>query len=163
MAIYSLDKLVNQARRLAAEYRRATGKPLPVGAEIARHDAARLLGLELQEAQGTGFDAIGRGARAGRRFQIKGRALFPEQRSSPRIGQLGRPEDWDALLLVLMDENFEPTEIYEAEREAVQAALAEASARRSRGALSVARVKAIGRRVWRRRRIPPTADSAPAP
>ena len=42
--IYAAEKLIAQARQLAAEYRRTMGKPLPgVSAEIAEYDAVRLL------------------------------------------------------------------------------------------------------------------------
>jgi hypothetical protein len=53
---------------------------------------------------------------------------------------------------VLLDENFDAAEIHEAEREAVLAALAApgSKARNERGALGVAKFKAIGRLRWRR-------------
>lgn len=150
MAVYSVSKLIGEARRLARDYRRATGKPLGgVGAEIARYDAARLLDLELCNDPTAGYDAIGRGRRAGRRIQIKGRALFDEHRGNPRIGQVKAEQPWDSLVLVIMDGDYEPVEIHEAPREAVLAELKEASgARRRRGALSVARFRRIGRLVW---------------
>ena len=46
---------MSETRRLASEYRRATGKPLAVSGEIARYDASRLLGLELV-ADNLGFN-----------------------------------------------------------------------------------------------------------
>ena len=45
MAVYKLDKLMAETRRLAAEYRRSTGSTLPVSAELAKFDAISLLGL----------------------------------------------------------------------------------------------------------------------
>ena len=54
-------------------------------------------------------------------------------------------------MLVLMDENYEPVEIYEAERDDVVEAMDKTSSNRSkRGAVSVARFKIIGRLVWSR-------------
>ena len=152
MSVYSVDRLMDEARRLAAEYRRATGKPLPVSGEIARHDAARLLDLELVDGAELGYDALGRGTRAGLRYQIKGRAVFSGQRSQQRLGELRMGRQWDSVLLVLMDDEFQPYEIHEARRDALVAALGETdgSKRRNRGTLSVARFKAIGRRVWNR-------------
>jgi len=150
-AVYDVGRLIEEARRLAAEYRRATGKPLPgVSAEIAEHDCARLLGLALEK--GPGYDALGRGARAGRRIQIKGRVIFDERKSGQRLGQLRVEEDWDSVMLVLMDENYETYEIHEAERGDVLDAVAEraGSKRARRGALSVAKFRAIGRLVWTR-------------
>ena len=85
--MYSIDKLIGETRRLAAEYRKATGKPLAVSTEIARYDAARLLGLELVDAGGqVGYDAIGTGSRAGQRIRIKGRAIFDRKHPGARIG-----------------------------------------------------------------------------
>lgn len=153
MDVYSVDKLISEARRLAAEYRRATGKPLAgISAEVCQHDAARLLNLEVAGPTVNGYDAVGRGKREGKRIQIKGRAIFDEGKSGHRIGQLKTDQEWDSVMLVLMDENFEPFEIYEAEREDILAELQEAAAsRRSRrGAMSVAKFKNIGRRVWTR-------------
>lgn len=151
-AVYSLDKLIGEARRLAADYRRATGKPLPgVSIEIALHDAARLLDLDLTPGAG-GYDAIGRGARDGKRIQIKGRVIFDEAKGGQRIGQLSSGEAWDSLVLVLMDDEYQPFEIYEAARDEIMAALAEqtSSARAKRGALSVAKFKMISHLVWDR-------------
>jgi len=153
LPLYAVDKLIAEARRLAAEYRKATGKSLGgISSEIAEHDAARLLDLELCREKPGGYDAIGRGRRAGKRIQIKGRAIFDERKPGQRIGQLKAEQVWDSVMLVLMDEQFEPYEIYEAERADVLAALqeAEGSKRQKRGAMSVAKFKAIGRLVWTR-------------
>lgn len=151
MGVYSVDKLMTEARRIAAEYRKATGKPLGgVSGEIAEYDAARLLDLDLCREKPGGYDAIGRGRREGRRVQIKGRAIFDERKSGQRIGQLKIDQDWDSVVLVLMDEDYRPQEIYEAQRDEVLQALDEgaASKRSRRGAMSVARFKNIAQRVW---------------
>ncbi len=152
--VYAFDKLISETRRLAVEYRKATGKALAVTGELARHDAARLLGLELLEDQGPGYDALGRGERDGLRVLIKGRAIFDEERGRQRVGQVNREHPWDLLVLVLMDDVFEPVEIYEVERDEVDAALdaAPESGRARRGAMSVAQLKIIGRLAWTRER-----------
>ncbi len=155
VGVYSIEKLIAEARRLAAEYRKATGKSLGgLSSEIAEFDAARLLDLELCGERSGGYDAIGRGTRAGKRIQIKGRAVFDETKTGHRIGQLKTEQEWDSLVLVLMDEQFEPSEIYEAARADVLAALAQAGAgaRSRRGAMSVARFKNIARLAWTRER-----------
>lgn len=153
MSVYSVDKLIAEARRLAAAYRDTTGRPLAgVSGEISRYDAARLLDLDLQPGEG-GYDAVGRsGERAGRRIQIKARAIFDTGKSGQRIGQLKADQAWDSVVLVLLDERFEPFEIHEALREDLQGELEQAadSRRARRGAMSVARFKAIGRLVWTR-------------
>ncbi|MBI2779671.1 MAG: hypothetical protein HYX62_07825 [Gammaproteobacteria bacterium] len=153
MTVYSVDKLIAEARRLSAEYRKATGRPLGgVSGEIAEHDAARLLELDLCDPKPGGYDAIGRGRRAGKRIQIKGRAIFDEGKAGQRIGQMKTDQEWDSVMLVLMDENFEPYEIYEAEREDILQAIAgsDASRRNKRGAMSVAKFKIISQLVWTR-------------
>ncbi len=152
MSVYSVDKLISEARRIAAEYRRATGKSLGgISGEIAENDAARLLDLELCSERPGGYDAIGKGERAGRKIQIKGRVLVEGKKlSGQRIGQLKLDQEWDSVVLVLMNEDYEPVEIHEAERAAVMEAVATArDAKRSRrGAMSVARFKAISHQVW---------------
>lgn len=149
---YSIDALIAQTRRLAAQFRAATGRPLPVSAEIAQYDASRLLELDPVPCGTGGYDAIGRGARAGRRIQIKGRVVPTEGGAAHRIGQLKLDQAWDTLMLVLMDEQFEPCYIYEAERATIEAWLNGSQGRRrnKRGAMSVARFKNIARLAWSR-------------
>lgn len=152
MGLYQVDKLMSEARRLAREYRAAMGKPLPgISAELAVHDCIRLLDLEPVPAGTGGYDAVGRGGRAGRRIQIKGRAIFDEAKGGQRIGQLKTEQEWDSVMLVLMDQDYEPVEIYEAERAEVLEAIDTTSRNRSkRGAVSVARFKIIGNLAWTR-------------
>lgn len=92
---------------------------------------------------------LGRGPRQGLKFQIKSRVIFDEHKSGHRIGQLKVDKDWDVVAMVLMDEQFESTDIYEAERNVILDELNKASSnRRNRGALSVAKFKHIGKLVW---------------
>jgi hypothetical protein len=148
---YAADKLIAQARELAAEYRRTMGKPLPgISNEIAGHDAVRLLGLEPNDAQlAAGWDALD--PQTGRRVQIKSRTIFDESKGGERIGQLKLNQEWDSVVLVLMDEDYQPYEIYEALREDLaDLAGAPSSGRAKRGAMSVARFKIVGELVWDR-------------
>lgn len=152
MAVFALDKLISEARHLASEYRKATGRPLAgVSNEVAVYDAARLLDLELTDSNTAGYDAVGRGEREGKRIQIKGRAIFDERKKGQRIGQLKMDQEWDSIMLVLMDEEFEPYEIYEALRDDIADELDKSSSNRSkRGAMSVAKFKIISQLVWTR-------------
>jgi hypothetical protein len=61
-------------------------------------------------------------------------------------------KDWDAVLLVLLDENFDATEIHEAQRADVLTALSApgSKARNERGALGLSKFKAIGKLRWRK-------------
>lgn len=150
MSVYSVDKLIAQARTLAADYRKTTGKTLPgVSNEIAEHDAVRLLDLELCQDRSKGFDAIGNGSRKGKKIQIKARTIFDESKTGQRIGQIRIDKDWDSIVLVLLDREYLPFEIYEAQREDIVEYVDESSAtQRKRGALSVARFRIIGKLVW---------------
>jgi hypothetical protein len=150
--LYSVNKLISEARRIAAEYRRATGKPLGISAEIAQHDACLYLGLETVE-DAIGYDAVGvTGERKGMRYQIKGRAIFDEKKGGQRLGQIKTEQDWDKIVLVLMDDEFETTEIFEASRQDMLEDIGEAGAsnRQKRGAMSVARFKHLAHLVWNR-------------
>lgn len=153
MAVYSADRLIAEARRLASEYRRTTGRPLAgVSNEVAIHDAAQLLDLEVAKDNSAGYDAVGRGPREGLRIQIKGRTIYDERKRGQRIGQLKTDREWDRVMLVLLNEEFEPYEIYEADREDVVSAVAESDnmKRKRRGAMSVAKFKILSRLVWTR-------------
>ena len=149
MGVYAADKLIGQARQLAAEYRRTMGKPLPgISGEIAEHDAIRLLNLAPKADNAGGYDAIDP-KRDNKRIQIKSRVIFDESKSGQRIGQVKLDQPWDSVVLVLMDEEYEPYEIYEAERDELEEFMQKSSnSRAKRGALSVARFKIIGRLTW---------------
>lgn len=144
-------QLLKRAKLLAREYYKLTGKPLGVTGEIAEYEAARLLGLELTEARTAGFDAIERGnGRPSRRLQIKGRCIPSAAKPGQRLGRIDVNKEWDAVLLVLMDMDYEVTAIYEAEREAVVAAIMRpgSKSRNERGALAVSSFRAIGTKRW---------------
>ncbi|MDH5394609.1 MAG: hypothetical protein OEY11_15605 [Gammaproteobacteria bacterium] len=151
MTVYETDKLVVEARKLAANYRRATGKPLGISSEIAEFDAARIMDLELLKDRPGGYDAVGKsGDHKDKRIQIKGRAIFDAEKGGQRVGHLKTDKDWDSILLVIMNENYEPVEIYECDREVVENALDEQknSNRSKRGAISLAKFKIISTLVW---------------
>jgi hypothetical protein len=151
VSVYAADKLIGQARQLAAEYRRTMGKPLPgISNEIALHDAIRLLSLEPAADTAGGYDAVDP-ARDDKKIQVKSRTIFDDTKSGQRIGQIRVEQSWDSVLLVLMDEDYEPYEIYEAERDELLEFMEKSSSSRvRRGALSVARFKIIGRLAWTR-------------
>ncbi len=124
------------------------GRPLPgISNEIAEHDAVRLLRLEAKVSDEGGWDAVD--PATGHKIQIKSRTIFDESKGGQRVGQLKLNQDWDSVVLVLMDEEYEPYEIYQAERPDIEEFVDESnSSRAKRGALSVARFKIIGRLRW---------------
>lgn len=156
MSVYQVDKLMAEARRLAAEYRRATGRTLAISGEIAVSDVIGCLGLALAPAEAEGYDVV-RNLADGRceRLLVKARAVFNDGRRPHRLGQLKLDKAWDALVLVLMNEDYEALEIVEAPRQAIETALAEAKPNK-RGTLSVGRVRLIGQVLWTREGGPAT-------
>lgn len=145
-------KLLAQAKALAKEYRALTGRPLGITGEVAEYEAVRLLGLELADVRQAGYDAIRRIGRKKVRLQVKGRCLLPGCSPSQRVGNIKLTTEWDAVLLVLMNADFEAKRIYEASRADVTAALTApgSKARNERGSLAVSKFKSIGRLVWSR-------------
>jgi len=140
-------QILSEAKRLAQECRTLTGKPLGITGEVAEYEAAQLLGVELTPARQAGYDAIEHSAGVTRHLQIKGRCLLPGCKPGQRLGSIDITKDWDAVLMVLLDDNFDATEIYEATRTAVLKALSApgSKARNERGALAVSKFKSIGK------------------
>jgi len=148
-------EILREAKRLAQQYRAATGKPLGITGEVAEYEAARILGVELTPARQAGYDALEHSNGTIRRLQIKGRCLLPNCKPGQRLGSIDVKKDWDAVLMVLLNENFDAIEIYEAVRTAVLAALSApgSRARNERGALGIRkftnhRETALGK-VWK--------------
>lgn len=136
--------IIEAAKLLAREYRSFTGKPLGITGEVGEFEAANLLDLDLAPARTPGYDAVDE---AGKRYQIKTRRLADYPKPGQRIGAIKLEQAWDAALLVLLNENFDPVEIHEAERPEVEGALTApgSKARNHRGQLSVSKFKSIGR------------------
>lgn len=142
--------LLGNAKLIAQEYYALTGKPLGITGEVAEYEAARILGIELTPARQAGYDAVEVIGGKARTLQIKGRCLPNGCSPGQRLGSIQPQKEWDAVLMVLLDCSFNATEIWEADRAAVVAALAApgSKARNERGALAVAKFKAIGRLRW---------------
>jgi hypothetical protein len=106
--------------------------------------------VELTPARQAGYDATEVKDGIVRRLQIKGRCLLPNCKPGQRVGSIDIEKEWDATLLVLLNENFDATAIYEADRPAIIAALTApgSKARNERWALGVAKFRSIGRRRW---------------
>lgn len=117
-------ELLCQAKGIAKEYYRLTGRPLGITGEVAEFEAARILGLELAAVRQVGFDAVRRVSNdAVVRLQIKRRCFGLDAKPGQRIGAIQLSKEWDAVLLVLLDRDLEAREIWEADREAITAAL----------------------------------------
>lgn len=145
-------EILGEAKKLGREYYALTGKPLGITGEVAEYEAARILGIELSPARQAGYDAIERKGGGIRYLQIKGRCILPNCKPSQRLGSIDVTKTWDAVLVVLLDEKFDATHIYEAERAAVLKSLSEpgSKSRNERGQLGVSKFKAIGVLRWKR-------------
>ena len=153
MGVYNLEKLMEETRRIAAEYRRSTGQTLPVSAELAKYDAVRLLNLETldsDEPQQASIDAYLESADGRKAVQIKSRVIFSEL-GKQRVGQLNIEANWDLLFLVLMNEEYHPTYIYQLSKEVLESFYDSQDKHpksNARGALSVKRFIALAEEVW---------------
>lgn len=152
MTTDSVLKVLAEAKKLAQRYRVLTGKPLGITGEVAEYEAARILGVALTPARQAGYDATETHRGRVRRLQIKGRCILEDSKPGQRMGSIDIKKEFDAVLLVLLDGNFDATAIYEAPREAVIAALTKpgSKSRNERGALGIAKFKSIGHVRWQR-------------
>jgi len=143
MSTAKIARVLTSAKKLAKEFRELTGKPLGITAEIGEFEAAQKLKLKLAEARTPGYDATDR---KGCRYQIKTRVIPSDRRlSGQRMGVVKLDHPWDALLLVLLDENFAPRGIFKVSRQQVWQLLNKTHSKsRKRGALGVSEVISIG-------------------
>jgi hypothetical protein len=147
-----IGELITQAKLLARQYRHLTGRPLGITGEVAEYEAARLLTLRLSPVRQAGYDAIDETTDPNRRVQIIGRCVLTKTYLQQRLGRIDLDQEWDEVVLVLLDQDFEPLAIYRAPRPTVEAALRApgSRARNERGALSIGKFKAIAQLVWNR-------------
>lgn len=145
-----LIALLTEAKSIAQRYYALTQRPLGITGEIAECEAARILGVKLALARQAGHDAVELADGKDRTLQIKGRCLPNGRTKGQRLGSIQPHKEWDAVLMVLLDSSFNATEIWEADRAAVLAALSVhgSKARNERGALAVTKFKSIGRLRW---------------
>ena len=143
--------LANKAATIAQEYRALTGRPLGITGEVGELRAAQLLGLELAEARAPGFDAceILDGGKIF--YQIKTRCQLADSARSQRTGRFKLTAGWDRALLVLLNDAFEATQIFEIEREKIEVLMTTSKSRAIQlGALSTSWFKKHGRLRWAR-------------
>lgn len=142
--------ILNEAKDVARRYYKLTHKPLGITGEIAEYEAATLLGLSLCSARQSGYDAIKILNGEEHRVQIKGRYMPDPKKVSARIGAIDISKEFDSVLLVLLDENYDAFEMYEASRSQVVAALIEpgSKSRNDRNQLGIAKFKSISNFSW---------------
>ena len=144
MTAYQLDKLIEQTRRLAADFREQCGQTLPVSTELAHYDAAKILNLIRDESSDSGVDFIGHTSFIGEKIQVKSRVIFDNQRSGLRVGKINFDSAWDRIILVIYNSAYHPTEIYSLSRDEILKSHDMNHAR----PISVAKFRAIGEMLW---------------
>lgn len=165
-------ELLRRATQLAREYYELTGRPLGITGEVAEFEAVRLIPrLKLAPPRQLGYDATRtRGGRT-EHIQIKGRQFsLTGSRKTQRTGAINVNNEWDVLMLVLLNERFETVEIHEIARELVVAEIKRPGSKaRARGQLSISWLKQCGQQVWpelrspsRRHRVPATKPVNPS-
>lgn len=145
-------ELLGQAKILAQRYRALTKKPLGITGEVAEFEAARLLGLDLTEARHAGYDATEVREGATWRVQIKGRCVSSLREAKGRLGAIDITKEFDSVMLVLLDFEFEALAIYESPRASVVERLNRpgSKARNERFSLGIAQFKSIATLRWLR-------------
>ena len=145
----ALRSVIRDAKEIAKRYRNLTGKPLGITGEVGEFTAAELMNLRLTGARQPGYDAV---TSDGHRIQIKARCVLPESKRSQHLGSIRLKHEWDTVMLILMDGDFEPLEIYEAKRPDIERELNRpgSKARNVRGSLGVGKFESIALLVWSR-------------
>ncbi|WP_198266447.1 hypothetical protein [sulfur-oxidizing endosymbiont of Gigantopelta aegis] len=99
-----------------------------------------------------GYEAIGTeqsGDLQGDKIQIKGRTIFSDAKNTHRIGQLKIEQDWDSVVLVLLNDDYEPFEIYEIDRATLSENVIDKQSKKAKkGAMTLARFKKIATLAW---------------
>lgn len=143
-------EIIRKVKPLAAKYYKLTGRPLGVTGEVAEYEVIRLLNLEFCVARQSGYDALRKKGWVMEKIQIKARALQHDSKPGQRLGSIKLDKEWDYVMLVMFDANFNPQMIYEAKRIEIEEALRKPGllARNERGQLSVSKFKSISRKAW---------------
>src|SRR5271165_2835873 len=123
VALEELASIINDAKGVAKRYRKLTGRPLGITGEVAEYEAARLLGLRLADVRQDGYDAVRQTNANAQKLQIKGRCIPDNGKRSQQVGAIKLKKEWDGVLLVLLDQELEPLEIFEADRSKITEAL----------------------------------------
>ena len=142
---YNIGLLMAQTRLVAADYRNSTGQALPVTAELARFDAIDKLNLQKLDGL-NGLDAVDAND-SQEKYLIKGRVIFKGGKARQKLGQLSMAGEWEYLLMVLYDADYQATNIYKIARPTIEQEM-QNTVRDKRGSMTVAKYKAIGQLVW---------------
>lgn len=141
-----LEPVLARAKTVAHEFYQLTGKPLGITGEVGEYWAAKLLNLQLADARTPGYDALDQN---GKRIQIKARLVQDVNKINGMMGAIKLDTEFDSVMLVLLQNDFEPVGIYEATRAQVEEALVKTDGKaRQRGVLAINEFKRLGVQRW---------------
>ena len=145
MLYNQIEKVLEEAKLLAIKYKKLTGKPLGITGEIGEFTAAKILHLKLSPVRQVGFDAIDENQL---KIQIKSRCLMNGKGGN--LGRISSKHKWDKVILVILDSNYEPVFLYEANRKDIIGALNKpgSKSRNERGQLSINKFRMVGKEIW---------------
>jgi len=152
---YDISRLMTQTRKLASDYRNQTGHALPVTEELARFDGINILGLRKKEGE-EGIDAVSMGDNPDN-YLIKGRVIFKGGKARQKLGKLSLQAGWNKLLMVIYDAEYFPSQVYSIDRAIIEKEL-DKLPQDKRGSMTVAKYRAIGKKVWSNESISDEGD-----
>ena len=142
-----IKKILESAKKVAAQYYKETGRSLGVTGEVGELEAIEKLKLKQANVQEAGHDATD--WKGKKRYEIKTRLLDNGKRIG-RVGIIKLKPEFDYALLVLMNKEFENLEIWKAKYSDVKKALTKPGSKRrnEHGQLSVSTFVKIAEQVW---------------
>lgn len=151
--LVNIGSIIGDIKKVAKTYYKYAERPLGVTGEIAEYETIRLLNLAVAPARQAGYDAYRGSDNKKEKIQIKGRVLRNESKKGQRLGSINLKEDWDYIVLTILNGDLDPIEIYEANREIVELELSKSGskARNERGQLSVSKFKSISKIIWQKK------------
>lgn len=144
-----VGEIISEVKTLAKKYKNLTGKPLGITGEVAEYEAANRLNLILCDARQEGHDAIQEMGGRKELIQIKGRCIESGNKNG-RVGSIKEDHEWDFVVLVLLDKDYEPISMHKASRSQIIKMLngPGSKARNEKRQMSINQFKGIATRVW---------------
>jgi len=147
-SVKEIGDILESVKKSALDYQKLTGKSLSISGEYGEYFAAKTLDLTLVDDKKLAYDATNE---AGTRINIKSQVIPADKElSGQRLGSIQFDREWDSIMVVLMNETFEPYAIYEAARETIEQSVKKGGgkSKSARSALSAGQFKEIGTLVW---------------
>lgn len=146
--LHLIGELLAQAKVIAIKYYGLTSKSLGITGEIGEYEAALKLGCTLQTARTPGHDIIDCD---NNRVQVKTRCIRDKKSQRvPTIIKSEEKKEWDYVVLVLLDPNYEVIEILRADKNTVEEHLSKPRPKggKARRDMPISEFKIISTVVW---------------